>query len=99
MRGWYPGSVYAPYKSVSYLASTDCLYFGHRPVFTDRQGGHNALMISVFRDGIVYYIYLLCEPLLSCIDVTLTYRVPVFSMINAIICLAAPRDLSYVLGP
>jgi hypothetical protein len=56
-------------------------------------------MTSVFRDGIVYYIYLLCESLLPCLNMILTCRISVFSMINAIICFAAPRDLSYVLGP
>ena len=50
---------------------TFCLYFGHRPIFTDRQGGQSALMITVFRDGIIYYIYLLREALLSCIDIVL----------------------------
>jgi hypothetical protein len=56
-------------------------------------------MITVFKDGIIYYIYLLREALLSCLDVVLlTCRVPVFSLINAIICFAAPRDLSYVLA-
>ena len=79
---------------------TVCLYCGHRPIFADRQGGQNALMVTVFRDGIIYYIYLLREALLSCLDIILLIcRISVFSMINAIICFAAPRDLSYLLAP
>ena len=79
---------------------TVCLYCRHRPIFTDRQGGQNALMVTVFRDGIIYYIYLLRETLLSSLDVVLLIcRISVFSMINAIICFAAPPDLSYVLAP
>ena len=50
---------------------TVCLCCGHRLVFTDREGGQNALMITVFRDGIIYYIYLLREALLSCLDIVL----------------------------
>jgi hypothetical protein len=62
MYGWRPGSRYAAYKYVSYLASLFVFtYFGQRPTFTDRQGGQNALMITMFRDGIIYYVYLLCE--------------------------------------
>jgi hypothetical protein len=53
------------------ITVTVSLYFGHRPIFTDRQGGQNALMTTVFRDGIIYYIYLLCETLLLCLDVVL----------------------------
>jgi hypothetical protein len=70
-------------------------------MFTDRQGGHSALMTTVFRDGIIYYIYLLCEVLPSCLGaVNLTcHHLSVFSMLNAIICFTAPRDLSYVLTP
>jgi hypothetical protein len=42
-----------------------CLYCEHRPIFTDHQGGQNALMVTVYRDGIIYYIYLLSQLLLS----------------------------------
>jgi hypothetical protein len=44
---------------------------GHRPTFIDRRGGQGALMISVFRDGSIYYIYLLREALPSCLNVAL----------------------------
>jgi hypothetical protein len=57
-------------------------------------------MITVFRDGIIYYIYLLREALLLYLGVVvLTCRVSVLTTINVIICFAAPRDLSYVLAP
>ena len=57
---------------------TVCLYFGHRPIFTDRDGGQGALMMTVFRDGIIYYIYLLREALLSCLASNLSG----FSILN-----------------
>jgi hypothetical protein len=57
-------------------------------------------MTTVFRDGIIYYIYLLREALLLYLGVVvLTCRVSVLTTINVIICFAAPRDLSYMLAP
>ncbi|KAJ6610191.1 hypothetical protein B0H10DRAFT_435374 [Mycena sp. CBHHK59/15] len=47
-----------------------------------RQGGHNHLLRVVYRDGIVYYIYLFG-----------------FSTANAVLNLALPKDLSFVLTP